>query len=103
MIVELTNLQPSPDLYFTHKLGWRAGDPPGDLDVPGWEDLRFFHRLAYKELGIRGDSIEPISEGKRVRSHATITGELLADSARTPGEWIALALATMAKGISVPR
>ena len=118
MIVELTNLHASPDLYFTRKLGWEAGDPPADLEVPGWENLRFFYRQVieiervgdglpsksvYEEFGVRGDSIKPISEGKRVRSHATLTGELLADSIHTPGEWIAGALGAMANGITVPR
>ncbi len=108
MIVELTNLHTSPDLYFSHKLGWEAGDPPDDLEVLGWENLRFFRRVSSNEprvweLGVRGDSILPISEGKRVRSHATITGELLADSMHTPGEWIAGALLSMANGITPPK
>lgn len=104
MIIELTNLRPSPDLYFSRKLGWEQGDPPEDLNVPRWGDLRFFRRCTtprdepesmVEELGVRGDSIDPIDDGKRVRVNATITGELNPDSSHSPGEWIAMSLESL--------
>ena len=99
-MIELSNLEHSADLYFSRRLGWMSGSAPEDFEVPGWENLRFFlrDRKSNKalEFGVRGDSIEPRSEGKRIRAHATFIGELRVEAdAVEAGAMIAAGLDAM--------
>lgn len=110
-MIELTNMRPADDSFFSAEAGWFRGDPPEGFEVPGWTNLHFFsrvelvddggpgHRVDSIEYGVIGDSVEPVHDGKRVRSSAVLVWRGAPPSgAVSPEEWIAEALLAMARG-----